>query len=288
MSDPTQNVGDFPQMPSFDSTYLDEADVVIEDAPAAAATPEELAELKKKLEEQNKQIEELKRSGDTATAVREGIANLAQNLRVPQTASVPAGAPAVVQQSGESDEEFRKRVDAGLLERGASATVEEIWMRQLRPEVQRLAQSNITNSRRFVVLDPSRGPLYQKYRAEVEQMVAGLPPEQRLYNPEVYEQVVDRVASIHAEEILNERVQAAVAKERETLAAATAAATAAAQPGAPAVHAQIGARPGSGAGGAPAGKTTLRLTPAEAAYAHAHLIPEKVYAEWLVRKGVKK
>lgn len=281
-SDPAEPPApEFPQMPHFDSTYLEDAEVIIEDPAQAAGAPkpEEVDALKKQLEEQKRQIEELKRQGDTAQAVQAGIAGLAQSLRAPG-AMPTAQAPVPAQLPGETDEAFQKRIDEGLLERGATKTVEEIVGRKLMPEVQRLFQGNLVNSRRFTSLDPARGPLYAKYRAEVEQLVAGLPPASKLYDPEVYEKATDEIARRHAEDIINERVQAAVQAE---LAKVKPPEPARPAPGAPAVHAEIGARPAPSTT-----KKELRLTPAEAAYAASHMIPAAVYAEYLQRKGQKK
>jgi hypothetical protein len=135
------------------------------------------------------------------------------------------------------------------------------------------------------MMDPQRGPLYAKYKTEIEQTVASLPPDAKLYDPEVYEKITDRVAALHATEVIDERVQAAVKLELEKIQQTQAAAQPAAAPvrGAPAVHAEVGQRPAPGAA-----RREVKLTPEEAKYAKDHMIPPHVYADYLQRKGLKK
>lgn len=279
---PTPPVESFPQMPDFNSTYLDDVEVVIEDpASRTALKPEDVKAMQDKIAEQDKRITELTAQGDSVKALQAGMAGIAQSLRAPGGAPVPQ--QQIIQQvPGETDEIFQKRVDEGLLERGATATVEEIFSRKLRPEVQRLLQNNLINSRRFVILDSARGPMYTKYKADVEALVAALPPDQKLYDPEVYEKAVDRIASLHANEIIDERVQQAVAVELEKIRLAAPPATSK-PPLAAAVHAEVGQRPPPGAV-----RREVKLTTEEAKYAKDHLIPPAAYADYLVRKGLKK
>lgn len=285
MSDP--NVVDpnaipegFPAPPDFNSTYLDDVDVIIEDpATQVSVKPEEIEAMRQKLAEQEKQITDLKTQGDTSRAIQAGITALGQSLRQP--GMTPSAQPTVIQQSGETEEVFQKRLDEGLLERGATATMGEYFSRKLLPEVQRLLQNNLVNSRRFVVMDPTRGVLYQKYRQDIEAAVAALSPADKLYDPEVYEKMTDRIAALHANEIIDERVQQQVAAQLEKLKAAQ---LPTAKPGpVAAVAAARGERP------APAPvRREVRLTAEEAKYAKDHLIPPQEYAAYLTRKGLKK
>jgi len=200
--------------PDWTSTFLD-ADEDIEigdvgDIPPGETKPaetDEVIELQKKLQDQQERLSALQ----AQNAAQQAIQPLVEQLGQMQPQAQP------IQQPGESDETFRKRLDENYLETGLTSAMDEYFARRLRPEVQRLLQNNLYTSRRLVALDPEKGPLYKKYQREVEDHITQLPPQAKLYNPEVYDEAVAQVAARHGDEIINERLQQALETEREKI-----------------------------------------------------------------------
>lgn len=200
--------------PDWTSTFLDideDIEVVGEGvAPPEGAEipPDEVAELREKLKEQQARISELTTTRQVEAAMKPVVDQINQ-LQQPQQQAA--------QQPGESDAEFKTRIDENYLETGLTGAIDEVFARRLRPEIQRLLQNNLYSSRRFVMLDPEKGPLYSKYKQEVEAHIAQLPPQEKLYSPEVYDTAVATIAARHGDEIINEKLAQALEAEREKI-----------------------------------------------------------------------
>ena len=202
--------------PDWTSTFLDEdEDIEIGDigtppeGEPAGPKEDEVEALKLQLKEQQERLQALQVQKAAEQAIQPMMEQLGQQLQPKQQQPV--------QQPGESDDEFRKRLDENYLETGITSAMDEYFARRLRPEVQRLLQNNLYTSRRLAMLDPEKGPLYQKYQREVEERIAQLPPQSKLYNPEVYDEAIAQVAAKHGDEIINERLQQALETEREKI-----------------------------------------------------------------------
>lgn len=202
--------------PDWTSTFLDEdedieiGDVIGLPPETPAGTPnDEVATLQAQLKEQQERLQALQIENTARNAIQPVVEQLSQ-LQPKQPVQA-------VQQPGESDDAFRKRIDESYLETGLVSSMDEYFARRLRPEVQRLLQNNLYTSRRLAMLDPEKGPLYKKYQREVEDHIAQLPPQDKLYNPEVYDNAVAAVAAKHGDEIIDERVQRALEAEREKI-----------------------------------------------------------------------
>ena len=198
----------------FRSTFLDEnEDIEIDEAgtpPPEVKTVEEVAELeslKTQLQAQQAKIAELNTRGQ----IREELAPLLSQLGQPQQQQQ------IVQQPQETDEAFGKRLDDSYLETGITGAMDEYFARRLRPEVQRLMQNNLYTSRRLAMLDPEKGPLYTKYRVDVDNYIAQLPPQKKLYSPDIYDEAINTVSMQHGDEILKEQVAQALEAEREKI-----------------------------------------------------------------------
>lgn len=277
--------------PDWNSTFLDEDDDIeiisggVPPQEAPAALPEGVEELRRQLKEQQDRIERLTQENQQRNMLEPVMSQLQQ---MQQQQQMPQREP------GESEEEFRKRLDDNYLETGITGAMDEYFARRLRPEVQRLLQNNLYTSRRLAMLDPEKGPLYQKYRQEVEQYVQNLPPQQRLYSPTVYEDAITAVSARHGDEIINERLQQALEQERERikeelrkemgLASAPKRAARSATP--------IQGAPGPGSPRTGAVKMSLEQLrikyPEHSKAALARGVPEHVYFKTLAKKGLLK
>lgn len=200
--------------PDWSSTFLDiDEDIEIgeglEEEPTGTGSQppsDEVETLRQQLKDQQERMQQLQMQ----SAAQQAIQPLVEQLNQPKPQQAQ-------QQPGEPYEEFRKRLDENYLETGITSTMDEYFARRLQPEVQRLLQNNMYMSKKFVSRDPEKGPLYQKYQREVDELVQTLPPQDRLYNPDVYDEAVARVAAKHGDEIINDRVQQQLEAEREKI-----------------------------------------------------------------------
>jgi len=113
------------------------------------------------------------------------------------------------QQKRESDAEFAARIKEQLFENPVES-MKEIVGRQIAPEVQRLAANNMHWSQKSLEANPNLSVVFTKYRAEIDAEVQKASPQDRLYDPEIYEKAAQRVTANHITDIINERVQEAL------------------------------------------------------------------------------
>lgn len=198
--------------PDFGSTFLNmEEDIeVAGEGEVDEKTPAEMDLLKQQVAKQQELIAKLETKQTVDSAVAGALAPVLDRL------GQPAHQP-IMQQPQESEADFKKRLDENTLEMGFSTAMDQFYARKLAPEVQRLLANNVNLSRKFVQLDPSKGPLYKTYKKEVDDYVAAMPPQAKLYNPDLYEEAVNVVASRHSDEIMGLQLQTKLAEEREKL-----------------------------------------------------------------------
>jgi len=110
----------------------------------------------------------------------------------------------------ETDAEFAEWVKEKLFD-NPTAVLDEYMARKLSPEIRRLATNNQYQSRRFLELDPDKGATYKKYKAQIDAVVETLPPEEKLYNPEVYLKAYNQVITSNIDDIIATKVAEALA-----------------------------------------------------------------------------
>jgi len=83
---------------------------------------------------------------------------------------------------------------------------------KLGPEIGRIYQHNINTSRRFLEYDEKRKATFGRYQGEIEKEVQSLPLNEKAYDEDVYQKAHDRVVARHMDEIINLKVEEAIAK----------------------------------------------------------------------------
>ena len=84
--------------------------------------------------------------------------------------------------------------------------------RKLVPEVNRLAANNLHHSKQFLALDPSKGDNFRKHEAQIEAAVQRMTPQEKLYDPDVYQKAYKSVMMENIDDLVAEGVKAAVEK----------------------------------------------------------------------------
>lgn len=164
--------------------------------------------LKKENEEFRARMAQLEEQANLNKSLQEGIQGLGKNM-APQRSQ-----PQPVQQPGESDADFRKRFNEHLYDDPA-ALMDEWQMRKLSPLVSQIITNNMAMGRRFLQLDPEKAPNYKTYREEIENEVNQMAPQEKLQNPDFYDKAYERVMARHIDDIVTQRVQAALKEQLE-------------------------------------------------------------------------
>jgi hypothetical protein len=175
--------------------------------------------------------------------------------------------PAVMpqqQQPTETEEQFRERVNKSFYD-DPYGTLTEFQVRKLAPEVTRIMSSNMRLSRKLVALDPQRLETFQQYSAEIDDYVAQLSPQAKLYDADVYEKAHDAVVARHVNEIVERKVAEAI------------------KPKAPAAPAPPHTETLKTTAPLSASKTRIVLTPKEMRYIADHGLTKESYAEYVLR-----
>ena len=112
-------------------------------------------------------------------------------------------------QAQESVAEFKERMKEHLYD-DPVAMMDEYFSKKLSPEIRRLASNNQFQSQKFLELDPEKGETYKKYKSEVDLVVEKLPPQDKLYDPDIYTKAYQQVMATHIDDIIAAKVQEAI------------------------------------------------------------------------------
>lgn len=163
-------------------------------------------DLQRQLESTKAELEAQKARMEEIEAIRQGFERVGGKIEDVQRANqAPVQAPAF------DYGKFKQEIDDGFMESPTSA-LDKYFQMKMQPEVQRLMGNNLANSKRFTELDEGRRETYRQYQSEIEAEVQGLPPQSKLYDPDVYQKAHDRVVSRHMNEIIDARVKQALEK----------------------------------------------------------------------------
>jgi len=181
-----------------------------EEIPKPETPPEEEPNaIRAQNQELQAKLAQLEEEANIARRLESGIEGLGKTMRpAPQQ-------PAPVQQQGESDEAFRKRLNEHLYDDPASM-LDEYQDRKMRPLLAQFITNNLATSRKMLQLDPEKKENYMTYKDEIEAEVARIPPYEKLQNPDIYEQAYERVLARNINTIIEQRVQKAIKEQLES------------------------------------------------------------------------
>ena len=153
------------------------------------------------------EFEQLKGGQSSTDLLANGLRELKETLSQPQQ---PAN---VQQQPGESDEEFESRLERELFAEGKSGkAIKEAVARYTGAQTGQLMGMLSAQNKKLLALDGETGPIFNRYRSEIEKVVSEL-PEQQQNHPQVWEYAYNQVKDKHKGELQSEEVSSLVEKE---------------------------------------------------------------------------
>lgn len=158
------------------------------------------------------EIEALKRKADSTEQLRQSFMEYAEKA-MPANKKPEEPEP---QQPGESDDQFRKRIEKEIFEEGKTTkALQEFIDRYAGPVVNQQNVQLAEANKKLLMMDAESGPKFKKYRSEIEEYVASLPAAHRA-NPEVwnyaYREVLSRHTDDEMQEVIERKVQERLAE----------------------------------------------------------------------------
>lgn len=184
----------------YDLAFEDESNETEDDISAE--------DLKAEIETLKKQNEELLKKSDSTSALKDSFQELAKSIqRNQQPVQIPEQKPQ------ESDDDFYKRINEGLFEGDAATLLKEFYDRKMAPERNQQMMNNLYHSRKEVERDPKLGPILQKYKPEIEELIQATPFETKRLMADIYERATKQIAQSHMDEIMDESMSEQVARK---------------------------------------------------------------------------
>lgn len=171
-------------------------------------------DLIREMEEIKKQQQEISGKADANVALRESIAQLGETLSQQNrgVSSAQQIDPSRIQEMRQKQiEELRKDMQEKFFD-DPITVLDKYNELKTAPIVEQLLTKNIPVARKLAELDPKTSSTMSKYGDEVDRIVAGLSPAQRL-DPDVYAKAAKMVRAEHLEEEVNDIVSQKVAEE---------------------------------------------------------------------------
>lgn len=260
------NVGDAGDV---ETVYVTSPEEIPSEEPAV-----DVEELQRQNAEFAARMEALEQQANAVTAMKDGISALGDKLGPQQKAE--AARAGITQAPGESEEAFAARINEKLYD-DPYKNLTDFTNRKMQPLVAQMINNNVVAGRRWLELDPEKSANFKRYRAEVDAEMEAIPPMEKLQDPMVYEKAYQRVIARHVDDIVEERVAAALAQSA----------------GAPANGGVA-----QSVGGGYVENTTYRkpeaarkqyrvLTDAERRAARAQGVSDEVYWDYLKSRGLK-
>ncbi len=153
---------------------------------------------------------DINQKADSAQAVKEGIEGLAEQLKRPSTPNYGN----LVQQQGESDEEFRKRLNQEIFSEDPASVLDEWWQRKNAGTQRMIGQNMVQMRKDFYRTNDETKETYKKYQQEIEDYIGSLDQSVR-NNPQVVDYAYKEVKGRHQDEIINETVERKVKEMME-------------------------------------------------------------------------
>lgn len=193
-----------------------EVEVIIDEDAPEENIPAEFKDLSKG--DILKRLQEVESKAAQNTQLSEALTKLADPRVIVQPSPAPAPAPAPTK--APTLDEMREQYGEKFTMDPVGTVMELLQKDKMSPQVAQIATGNLQLARRIMELDPEKSPTFKKYANEIDGMVANAPPEIRT-NPMIYEEAYKRVVANHMDDILSERVNAAVEKKLAEMKIAT-------------------------------------------------------------------
>lgn len=202
--------GGGPSLSGFDDSEAPETEIITLGPGESAPSGEEDEGDSDKVTLSKEEFEELKSGSNSANVLANSIGELKEALGGGQRE--PAN---IQQQPGESDEDFEKRLESDLFAEGKSAkAIKEAIQRYSGSQTGQLMGMISAQNKRLLALDEETGPVFKRYKGEIEDFVKKLPVEQQNH-PQVWEYAFNQVKEQHKGELESEKVSSLVEKEVE-------------------------------------------------------------------------
>lgn len=157
-------------------------------------------EIIERVRKEREALQKTKAEADNSAALNQVLKELKDRQVAPQQ---PAGPPP------QTEAEFKAKFNEKFYDNPYD-TMMEFQQKKLGPEVQRIMFQNMQLARKLAALDPDKKDTFALYGAEIDDYVARLPPEAKLYDPDIYSKAHDAVISRHVNEIVERKVREAV------------------------------------------------------------------------------
>ena len=184
-------------------------DPVDDESGYGAKSKEELIELVRRNEEEARKLRENSALGESIAA---GFQNLSKELKSNQ--GVHKEQTVAPKQPTETQEQYLERVREEILENPVKV-LDEYATKKLGPIITELVGGNLAMSRRFMEIDPEDGTFFKKHQEEIDKYVKSLPDHEKLKDKNVYKRATRIVKMDHFDELVNEKVEAALNKKVE-------------------------------------------------------------------------
>lgn len=148
------------------------------------------------------EFESLKKGTDTASAFKDGLAQLGEVLNKQKGGdqSVP------VQQPGESQEEFQKRVNERLFGDNPYQVLSEVIDRKLGPLAQQIGGITSEQAKDLMLVKDDTKKYFSKYKKDIEEFHSSLPRDQQA-NPRSWRYAYDEVLKRKQDDIISSEVE---------------------------------------------------------------------------------
>lgn len=202
-----------PEQQGFNENGTEDVELIIDDgstppAPEEEVPPEFKEVSKSQLIERLKKVEE-----DAAARARQESVFDRLGTTLEKLGEREAPRPQAPQQPVEKPEELRERINQKSLESPADA-MDDYFTHKMGPMVGQALQGTLGLARKVMEMDPDKGPTFKKYIKEIDRLVESAPPQAKV-DPTIYEKAYKQVIQDHIDEIIAEKVAAAVAKQPE-------------------------------------------------------------------------
>lgn len=159
--------------------------------------------------------EKLKAAEEKASKVSDPTDRITSAFQKAVEKITPA-APAAVPQPGETEAEFRERLKKDLFdEEKAEGVLNELIDRRLGPRLAQTVELNFKQAEKIMELDSETGPIYKKYKGEIQKYLASNFPANLQKNPQALEYAYKQVMASHIDDIAQERANAILEAERK-------------------------------------------------------------------------